>query len=44
MLRGHEAPVRAAAFTRDGTILATGSDDGKLKFWRALPDEQQIAK
>jgi WD40 repeat protein len=43
-LKGHEAPVHASAFSRDGTILATGSNDGMIKIWRALPDEQPTTK
>ena len=29
----HEAPVRAVAFTPDGSLLVTGSDDGMLAVW-----------
>lgn len=33
VLNGHQAPVVAAAFNPDGTLLATGSDDGNVKLW-----------
>ena len=32
-LRGHSRPINAAAFTRDGTRIATGSDDNLIKIW-----------
>lgn len=30
----HEDPVLSLAFTRDGTLLASGAQDGKIKVWR----------
>jgi WD40 repeat protein len=30
----HEGPVRALAFSPDGQLLATGSQDRMVKLWR----------
>ncbi len=32
-LTGHGRPVRAAAFSPDGTLLTTTGDDGYVRFW-----------
>jgi len=32
-LRGYEGPVQSAAFSSDGTILASAGDDGKVILW-----------
>lgn len=31
--RGHKEPIRACAFTSDGRVLATGSQDGTVCLW-----------
>src|SRR5262249_30250659 len=33
ILRGHEGPVRCLVYSPDGRLLASGSDDGKVKLW-----------
>jgi WD40 repeat protein len=33
VLRGHDAPVRAVAFSPDGKLLASGSVDTTIKLW-----------
>jgi WD40 repeat protein len=37
-LLGHTRPVRAIAFSRDGTRIATGSEDGSARVWNACHD------
>ena len=39
-LSGHAAPVHAAAFSPDGTILATGSHDGAIKLWHSKSQQE----
>jgi COMPASS component SWD3 len=34
ILRGHQGPVRCLAYSPDGGILASGSDDKTVKLWR----------
>jgi len=34
-LKGHTAPIRSAAFSRDGQWIVTGSEDGTAKVWEA---------
>jgi WD40 repeat protein/class 3 adenylate cyclase len=34
-LRGSEGPVRDVAFSRDGKLLASIGDDGKIRLWNA---------
>lgn len=35
LLSGHQGLIRAIAFSPDGATLATGADDGTLRFWDA---------
>merc|ERR1711964_802817 len=34
-LSGHTAPIKSVAYSRDGTTLASASDDGSIKLWHA---------
>ncbi|MEH2238817.1 serine/threonine-protein kinase [Nostoc sp.] len=40
-LKGHSSDVNSVAFSPDGTILASGSDDKTIKLWN-LASEKQI--
>ena len=33
-LHGHRGPIRKLAFSRDGKLLISGGDDGKIKCWK----------
>ena len=35
LLAGHQGLIRSIAFSPDGTVVATGADDGALRFWDA---------
>ena len=35
VLHGHEGPVYSAAFSRDGSLVVTASDDGTVRVWPA---------
>jgi WD40 repeat protein len=39
-LLGHSNEVNAVAYSRDGRLVATASDDGTLRFWSARTGEQ----
>jgi WD40 repeat protein len=40
VLKGHNGPVRGAAFTPDGRRVLTVSDDNTMRFWDAEAGEQ----
>jgi WD40 repeat protein len=40
LLLGHAGPVQAVAFSRDGRLLATGSDDGTVRLWDPRTGQQ----
>jgi len=42
VLTGHQAAVRAIAFSRDGRCLASGAADGEVRVWRPQ-DGQELA-
>jgi WD40 repeat protein/serine/threonine protein kinase len=39
VLHGHAKTVRCLAFSRDGTMLASGSDDGTTRLWKVADDQ-----
>ena len=38
-LRGHTGPVRAVAFSHDGKLLVSGSDDNSVRLWDVAKGE-----
>lgn len=43
VLRGHTQDVRALAFSRDGTHIVTGGDDGLIKIWEAATGRELLS-
>ncbi len=41
VFRGHEGVVMALAFTPDGRLLASGGQDGRIKFWDPHTGEER---
>ncbi|MBD2177563.1 hypothetical protein H6F42_11625 [Pseudanabaena sp. FACHB-1998] len=43
-IEGHASAIRSVTFSRDGSILATGSVDKKIKIWDLAGKELQVFK
>jgi WD40 repeat protein len=43
MLKGHTSAIRTVAFSPDGKLIATASEDAVLKFWDATTYKQQLS-
>ena len=44
VLRGHEDPVFSLVFSRDDSLLISGSDDGTARIWNLTTGEAQVLR